>query len=248
MTPSVSPQRHDTVAVLCVGGGGRRLGGCPKWLIELNGEPLLRRSLRLAAALSDEVYLLAGPQGECLWDEPRVSARSERSLSEARAELRLPLTVWREPPPSAQGPPPRSGPLTALCAALTLSPRPWLWAIACDAPLLTPALLAPLAQGLTPNTLASLYTTCEPQGVAGAQGEGARAHPLAGLWSREALPWVEAQRAGGSLRRLCSHEGVRLQPALNPAQLLNLNTPADLLSAPLATPSSRLHFTLPLLS
>ena len=248
--------RSASSAVICVGGGGRRLGGVPKWLIELNGEPLLVRSLLLAAALSDEVVLLAGPEGECLWDEPRVRARTARLLAEVSERSGVRARVWREPGQGqGQGAAGRSGPLTALCAALALAPRPWLWVLACDAPLLTPALLAPLAQRLTPHTLASLYTTPSAhRGEGGATPSASRealavsVHPLAGLWSREASPWARAQLNGGSLRRLCAHERVRLTPAPTPALLLNLNTPADLALDPLAPPSSRLHFTLPLLS
>ncbi|MBM4290746.1 MAG: hypothetical protein FJ138_04340 [Deltaproteobacteria bacterium] len=251
--------RAATTAVVFVGGDGARLGGAPKWLIALNGEPLLARALRVAVALSDDVALLARAEGRGLWDDPRVAARTARALAEARegvygetlgAALRArPPEVWREGPEDARWGGERPGALTALCAALARAPRPWLWALACELPHLSAEALLPLSAGAAPPLLGSLYAE-----GAGA-GAGAGAQPLAGLWAREALAEARAQLAGGSLRRLCAHERVRLTPAPAGALLHNLNAPRDLTAPPppgapgaAAGGASRLHFTLPLLS
>lgn len=64
--PCCAPDQCDTArlrlgGVLLAAGEGKRLGGCPKGLIEIDGEPLVRRNLKLLREAGvDEVVLVTG--------------------------------------------------------------------------------------------------------------------------------------------------------------------------------------------
>jgi molybdenum cofactor guanylyltransferase len=106
-----------TLVAVLAGGLGRRLGE-PKTLADLDGEPLIARPLRAAAAAG-----LAAV----------VVAKAGTPLPQ------LAVPVWREPDAPVH-------PLLGVVTALERAGRP-IVAVACDQPFLTPALLARLAAG-----------------------------------------------------------------------------------------------------
>jgi molybdenum cofactor guanylyltransferase len=106
-----------TLVAVLAGGRGRRLGE-PKPLADLNGEPLIARPLRAAAAAGLEAVVIA---------------KAATPLPE------LDVPVWREPDTPVH---PLLGVVTALERA-----GGSVVVVACDQPFLTPALLARLAAG-----------------------------------------------------------------------------------------------------
>ncbi|ABB57219.1 molybdenum cofactor guanylyltransferase [Synechococcus elongatus] len=104
-------------ALILAGGSSRRMGQ-DKALLRLNGEPLLIRTSRIAAAVCDSVWICS--------PEPD---RYQSLLSQ-------PVQWLTEPQPT--GP---QGPLTALAWALPQIDADWILLLACDLPRLA---IAPL--------------------------------------------------------------------------------------------------------
>ena len=181
----VEPARSRE-AFLLVGGRGRRLGAQPKGLIEHQGEPIICAVARAVAPLSARLTLLSASEEELTRDN-RGDER-ERYLNalhplEREGLISQPVRWCLEPSQQLRG-----GALRALCAALALSERPWVWALACDLPLLSERALRPLAEltaAQEQTLIASLY-----------EHEG-HLQPLCGLWSRRALPLIQAMLSEG---------------------------------------------------
>lgn len=104
-----------SVAILA-GGGGRRLGGVQKPLLEIGGATILERQLAALAPLAAAVAVLA-PDPEPL----KVAG----------------LAAVRDLPGA-------TGPLAGIAAALRWSPAPWLLAVAGDMPFVSAAAVAAL--------------------------------------------------------------------------------------------------------
>lgn len=98
----------DCAAAIVAGGLATRMGGVAKGLIEIDGETILDRELRVLRALFDEVFLVA--------NDPAPYAR-----------FGLPCVGDR-----VRG----AGPLAGLDAALDFARAPRVFLVACDMPLL----------------------------------------------------------------------------------------------------------------
>jgi molybdopterin-guanine dinucleotide biosynthesis protein A len=204
-------------AFLLVGGRGRRLGAQPKGLIEHRGEPLICAVARAVAPLSSRLTLLSASEDE-LKRHGRGAERERylNALQPLEREGLISHVRWcLEPTQQVRG-----GALRALCAALALSESPWIWALACDLPLLSERVLSPLAE---------LTTTQEQTLIASLYEHEGHLQPLCGLWSRRALPLVQSMlREGRPLSSLKAHPLVRVRSLKQGSRaLLNLNTPQD---------------------
>src|SRR5438046_2103958 len=103
-----------TTAAILAGGGGRRLGGVDKALIEIGGRPIIERQLAVLRPLFDEVLVVAGDPARYA----RFGARPVRDLS------------------------PGLGPLAGLEAALAAASSDAVVVVACDLPFLDAALVS----------------------------------------------------------------------------------------------------------
>ncbi|WP_208679196.1 molybdenum cofactor guanylyltransferase [Synechococcus elongatus] len=116
----------DCAALILAGGSSRRMGQ-DKALLELDSEPLIARTSRVAAAVGDSVWL--------------CSPQPDRYLSW------LPQTVHCLTEPQPSGP---QGPLTALAWALPQIKADWVLLLACDLPRLAIAPLQAWRQQVEP--------------------------------------------------------------------------------------------------
>jgi molybdenum cofactor guanylyltransferase len=176
-------RKTTTLGAVLAGGAGRRLGGA-KATAELAGRPLIEYPLAALAAAGIEAVVVAKGDTE-------LPALAVPVLTEPR-QPRHPLL----------------GIVTALRHA---GGRPVL-AVACDLPLLTPALLAELAAGPGPLVLAA---------------PGGDPQPLLGLYSPALLPDLEAALARQEpMRRTVASLSPRL---LADPDLVRFGDPAELL-------------------
>jgi molybdenum cofactor guanylyltransferase len=182
-TRVAAEQRTTTLGAVLAGGAGSRLGG-GKATVELAGRALVEYPLSALAAAGIEAVVVAKADTEL----PALAA-----------------PVLTEPPQPRH---PLLGIVTALRHA---AGRPVL-AVACDLPLLTPALLLALAAAPEPLVLAA--PAGEPQ-------------PLLGRYAPELLPDLEAALAREEpLRRTVASLSPRL---LADAELARFGDPAELL-------------------
>jgi molybdopterin-guanine dinucleotide biosynthesis protein A len=117
------PRRHlprfpDCTGVLVAGGAATRLGGVPKGLLEVDGEPIVARSLRLFGELFAESFLVA--------NDPAPYTRFGARI--------VPDVL------------PGKGAPGGLHAALTAAMTPWVFLAACDMPFLRADPIAWLAR------------------------------------------------------------------------------------------------------
>ncbi|MCH8962088.1 MAG: NTP transferase domain-containing protein [Bacteroidetes bacterium] len=81
-----------------------------------------------------------------------------------------------------------AGPLAGLHAGLTAAQTPWVLAVACDMPFITPEVLHALLAARGPDVAAVVART--PDG---------RCHPLCACYHQRTVPVVEAHLAAGTL-------------------------------------------------
>lgn len=196
------------VALVLAGGQSRRMG-TDKALLPWQGEPLLSRTCRAALACTSQVYVVTP------WRE------QYRSILPATVDL------WPEPPtlePDGK----RPGPLMALASVVAelancdLAHRPqWVLALACDLPNLDGTALQRWAEHLA--TLSPSVMAYLPQ----SQG---RWEPLCGFYRVACVASWNAYLATGkrSFQGWLHQQSVAMIPDVNPAWLMNLNTPDDL--------------------
>ncbi len=107
----------DCTGVLVAGGGGTRLGGVPKGLLLVDGEPILARTLRLFHGLFAATLVVA--------NDPAPYRRFGSPV--------VPDAIAGKGAPGG------------LHAALIAAPTPWVFAVACDMPFLSAGPIAWLA-------------------------------------------------------------------------------------------------------
>jgi molybdopterin-guanine dinucleotide biosynthesis protein A len=117
-TASAAPDRlDDTTGVLIAGGQARRMGGAPKGLLEVGGEPLAARTIRLFRACFAEVLVVANDPAP--WEGSGVRV--------------VPDAI------------PGKGAPGGLHAALLSAGNDWVFAAGCDMPFLSAEGIALLA-------------------------------------------------------------------------------------------------------
>jgi molybdopterin-guanine dinucleotide biosynthesis protein A len=185
----------DITLAILAGGQGRRLGGVAKGLLAVEGRPVLARLLALAPHFADS--LLVAP------DPAPYAGFAVRTVTDEA---------------------PGRGAPGGLCAALGAAGTPWVLAVACDMPFVSPAAVGALAGARGEGWDAVLFEA------------GGHWQPLLGLY-RSALagPFTARLAEGPSLRSLLGAVRTRVlgEDALRrvDARLLSvvgLNTPADL--------------------
>lgn len=176
--------------------------GHDKALISLEGRPLLQRICEVALACTPSVNIVTPwPSRYQTVVPPGVAFVQEQFLPQ-------------EAPQS-------HGPLVGLAQGLAQVEADWILALACDLPNLKADVLQTWKHqldSLPPTTLAYL-----PQ-------INGRWEPLCGFYRHSCLPLLEAfiHTGGRSFQRWLDQQPVTVIADVDPALLLNLNTPADL--------------------
>ncbi|MBI5441055.1 MAG: molybdenum cofactor guanylyltransferase [Deltaproteobacteria bacterium] len=190
------------LTAILAGGKARRMG-VDKLTLPLAGVPLLERTWSRVAPVSERVIAVGGP--------PLLASRSVETIPDLY--------------PGADS---MGGLATALAhAAATGGPGAWALCVACDLPLLEPALLAYL------GTLQTGWDAVVPRTPAGWE-------PLCAVYRATCLPALEEEIRRGNLRIRDLFALVRTRE-VGPEELrrfdadlrsfLNVNRPADLARA-----------------
>jgi len=190
------PERagSEIAVVVLAGGGATRLPNKLEREIE-PGEPLLWRVLKNFEGTPYARYLCVAPGGSPFDDE--AAARG--------------VTVLRDRAPQA-------GPLAALVAACERVREPRIFALAADAP------------GVTPGVLDELERACRPGDEAAVPLNGGTLEPLAALYDRAALARAGSaalERGEASMHAAVGRMTLRAVP-MRAGFFLNVNTPGDL--------------------
>ncbi|NTX10651.1 molybdenum cofactor guanylyltransferase [Myxococcus sp. CA056] len=185
----------DVTLAIIAGGQGRRLSGVPKGMLEVEGRTVLARLLALAPRFGEVLLVANAP-------EPY-----------ARYALRTVADVV-----------PDKGAPGGVHAALSAARTPWVVAVACDMPFISPDVLRVLLDARGDDVDAVCFDA------------GGRVEPLLAVY-RAALArvWRATLSEDPSLRQLLSRFRARLLPesalrAVDPSlrALVNVNTPQDL--------------------
>ncbi|HJX73731.1 MAG TPA: molybdenum cofactor guanylyltransferase [Candidatus Deferrimicrobiaceae bacterium] len=181
-------------AAILAGGKSRRMGR-NKALLSFRGRPLVARVYETLQPLFEDIFLVTNDPG--LFDFvpcPKIPDRV-----------------------------PGKGPISGVDAALRHSRNPYVLAVGCDAPFLSPSLLELLA-GKTEE--ADLVIPCGPHGP----------EPLCAVYGKGCLPLIEEslQKGDFSLMALVGRLRTREIPAeevtaVDPGfrSFMNINTPGD---------------------
>ena len=182
-------------AVILAGGQSQRMGQDKAWL-DVGGQPLIVHVVERLRNLAAEVIVVRGTPTSPL---PKLLAR----VVEDRC----------------QG----MGPLAGLQAGLDASATPWIFAAACDMPLLNPALIRYLALLRPGYDVIVPYPAGQPE-------------PLHAFYHRRCLPVIEQALASQQRPIWRIYDKLRIRPVL-PAELVifdpdlqsfvNINTPIE---------------------
>ncbi|MCX5930992.1 MAG: molybdenum cofactor guanylyltransferase [Cyanobacteria bacterium] len=202
------PQPAPLRTCLLSGGDSRRMGTDKALLPHPQGGTWLERALQLLAGLGAPLTLVSRHRSH------------GRLAHEVNRRLGLEIEVLLEPPP-------REGPLLALTRLMALHPGQRLLLAPVDMPRLQleslRALVAAAEAGFDPDTIHLAH-------------DGHRLQPLLGLYpatpSNRAAAEAFTGRGGRSLLRWLEQTRCVCAVNLDPAQLLNANTPADCGPAP----------------
>lgn len=209
-TPASAPLRNGPTAAtgcgaaILAGGAATRMGGVQKGLLEVSGRPILDLALEVLGQFFDDIMVV------CKEPEPLSGylagraggVRAVQDTFEARSSL------------------------TGIHAALAAARTPHVFVMACDTPLLRPALLAALLNRLRPEH--DVVLPQKPDGYF---------EPLCALYSLRCLPHIAAQLAAGDYKIIRFFDKVHVSPLpveelLRADPLLvsfqNANSPSDL--------------------
>lgn len=197
------PNPSQLAALVLAGGQSSRMGE-DKALILWEGKSLLQRVCEVAAHCSAQVYLITPwpERYESLVSLEPLSGKTVRALAETDHQ---------------------KGPLGAVLEGLSQIEAEWVLLLACDLPLLDPAIVQKWAAQLPNLPLESLALV--PQ-------QGTLWHPMCGFYRRSALEPLQQflDRGGRSFQRWLPEIGAT-PLEVGPAEfrmLRNFNTPGDL--------------------
>jgi len=206
-----SPARPPVSGAVLAGGRSRRLGR-DKRLVAVDGEALLARTVRVLAAVADDVTVVIADEE----DRRLVTA----TVAGVVTPDRLRTVVDARPD---------AGPAAGLEAALAVAANPWTLVVAVDHPALSPAVLALLADAAHEVGDAA-HAAVALEGLRGPE-------PLLAAYRRDASARVTALLDAGTRRLvdvLAGLDPLVLPPAvwreLDPtgSVLRDVDVPADL--------------------
>lgn len=180
--------------LILAGGRGRRMDGQDKGLVNCAGRPLIEYALDTLKPLCN-----------------RILINANRSLEDYRRFGH---------PVISDGTSAFDGPLAGILAGLKMATTPYLMAIPCDCPRLTPQTLTRMLQTLRDNNA----EICIPH-------DGNRPHPVIMVLQTRLRASLEAQLAAGERKIDCwtqKHHTVLADCSQDPEQFLNINSPQQL--------------------
>ncbi len=228
MTKSYEFQpRQGLTAIVLAGGKSSRMGR-DKALIPIEGVPLLQRVCRIAAAVTDKVYIVT----------PWPERYQHLILPNCQFIPEIPFSSSSSPSPQNQGP------LVGFAQGLAQVQTEWVLLLACDLPRLRVEVLREWIAGLDsveeeaiPSLLLSetLRVACFPVGVR-EDAIAALVHnvngwePLCGFYRQRCLPQLLEfiNQGGRSFQQWLKPHPVKVLSLLEPEMLFNCNTPEDL--------------------
>ena len=151
---------RNLTGLILAGGRSRRFGG-DKARHLVDGRAMIEHVVEAVAAVVDFFLISVGEDGAA------VELPSIRQVVDRYED---------------------AGPLAGLHAGLTAAATPWVLAVACDMPFITPAVLQALLDARGPDVAAVVART--PEG---------RLHPLCACYHQDTLPVVEAHLESGTL-------------------------------------------------
>jgi molybdopterin-guanine dinucleotide biosynthesis protein A len=208
MPAAQAPVRRS--AVVLAGGRSRRMGR-PKALLDLGGEPLVRRVARLALAPCDELVVVA----------PAAAGRSGSELAALEAAVAgLAARIAHDAAPDL-------GPVAGLAAGLAAARGEHALVVACDSPFLAPRLLAGLLDLARAEADADVVIARTAGGF----------EPMVAVYRTATMaPHYARQLADGELRPTARFSALRVRTvageellAFDPTgdSFLGVNSPAD---------------------
>lgn len=189
------PAYTDVTGVIFAGGASRRFGA-NKALFQIRGRAMIRHVFDAVSAVTKDVLISVG-QGPSTKELCGIDLPASQIVDRTND----------------------AGPLGGLHAGLHAARGPWILAVACDLPSITPAALERLIASRRADDAAVVAQTSDN-----------RIHPLCACYSRLIIPHVERQLRDGSyamhalLDHLPSYRTVRLDDDV----LLNVNRHSDL--------------------
>ena len=153
---------RNLTGLILAGGKSRRFGE-DKARHLVAGRAMIEHVVEAVAAVADALLVSVGEQGA--------------AFESATRTLRQVVDRYED-----------AGPLAGLHAGLTAAQTPWVLAVACDMPFITPEVLHALLAARGPDVAAVVART--PDG---------RCHPLCACYHQRTLPVVEAHLAAGTL-------------------------------------------------
>lgn len=176
---------HDATAIVLAGGGSRRMGR-DKAFLTVGGRTMLDRALAAAAVCRETLVVVPARERERYGRALKAGRRSSGRRSAGSFPARRASTGGRLGGPVrviADFPRGR-GPMAGIVAGLRTARTPLAWVLACDLPLVPPALGGRLLEQLTSDG--------EAWDAAVPRGDGRR-QPLCAAYRRESA--AEAARA-----------------------------------------------------
>lgn len=194
-----SQTRIPSLAAIVLAGGQSRRMGRDKALLQVDGQPMLARTCRVAAEVCDPVSVVTP------W------------VDRYRPVLPGAIHLIQEPFPDGSR---SAGPLMGFLQGLALQSAAWILLLACDLPGVQSDSLQSWAENLRalPDEILA-YVPRSPQGW----------EPLCGFYRRQCLPSLQAFVAGGerSFQRWLDRTPVQAIKTDENAPLFNCNTPED---------------------
>ena len=201
ITYTCSPvDKANCLAVILVGGQGKRLGGCQKGLIQIQQQRMIDYQLAVTQKVAQQTVVLG------------VDKNSIASISADYPHVKHWPDLYQQ-----------VSPLSGIKTALYASPVPWVWIFANDLPNIDldhcQTLSMNTYQYYLQNNKYPLVTFYYDQWI----------HPLAALWHRDALPMIPPLNSKHlSLQRFCKQIPHLAIPITSANSLHNINTMEDL--------------------
>ena len=186
----------SVTGVVLAGGLGRRMGGVDKGLVDFLGKPLIAHVIERLSPQVDEILINANRELD------RYAALGYPVIKDDIAGF--------------------AGPLAGLHKGMSVAKHAFVLTVPCDSPLLPPALVARLMQGLIKNNadLAVAKT-------------GTQAHPVFCLCRKTLLKNLEAYLQGGGRKIDTWYSALKVVEIPfdeDPQAFANVNTAEELLS------------------
>jgi molybdopterin-guanine dinucleotide biosynthesis protein A len=213
------------VSGIILNGGASRRFGSDKSALILDGRPLLQRTVDVLAGLFDEIPLVGRPAPPAPADPTDPTDRLHSSAHAARGTRHVLSShasrITHHVPDAIPG----AGPLGGIYTGLLAMTRPFGFFVACDMPLLDPAVIRRQLEVLRGSEADAVVPTWDGYW-----------EPLHAAYSQDCLPAVRRQTESGDLRIRRFFGSVNVlywnvvAEGISPRAFANVNTKGDLVA------------------